>query len=177
MMSQPRCRALAACALSLAFSTANANAHATLETKQAAVGDAIKAVMRIPHGCGALPTRKVRIRIPNGIVGVKPMPKPGWSLETVKGPYDKPYEVNHAKQTEGVREITWSGGELQNDWYDEFIFVGAIADTLAPGSTLWFPTVQECDGAAERWIEIPQDGAPANNLKFPAPGLKLLPKP
>ncbi len=166
-------------ALSLLFVAASlpARAHATLEVQQAVVGASYKAVMRIPHGCGALPTLKVRVRVPDGVVGVKPMPKPGWKLETVKGKYDRTYELFHAKISEGVREITWSGGNLPGEWYDEFVFAGTISDDLKPGSTLWFPTVQECDGAAERWIEIPVEGKSAEDLKAPAPGLKLLPKP
>lgn len=154
-----------------------ARAHATLEVQQAMVGTPYKAVMRIPHGCGALPTLKVRIRVPDGVIGVKPMPKPGWELETVKGKYDKTYELYHAKLSEGVREIIWSGGKLPGEWYDEFVFTGMLADDLKPGAMLWFATVQECDGAAERWIEIPGEGKSANDLKAPAPGLKLLPRP
>ncbi len=154
-----------------------AHAHATLETAQAIVGSAYKAVMRIPHGCGALPTLKLRIRVPDGVIGVKPMPKPGWILETVKGKYDRTYELFHAKLTEGVKEIIWSGGNLPNEFYDEFVFTGTLADDLKPGASLWFPTVQECEGAAQRWIEIPAEGKSADDLKSPAPGLKLLAKP
>jgi uncharacterized protein YcnI len=154
----------------------NAFAHATLENQQAVVGAGYKAVMRIPHGCGAQATHTVKIRVPDGVIGVKPMPKPGWILETVKGKYDKTYELFHSKISEGVKEITWRGGNLPNDWYDEFVFTGTIAEELKVGETIYFPTVQECEGGAERWIEIPAAGKPANELKFPAPGLKLAPK-
>jgi uncharacterized protein YcnI len=41
---------------------------------------------------------------------------------------------------------------------------------------LYIPTVQECEGGkAERWIEIPAAGKSADDYRFPAPGLKLLP--
>jgi periplasmic copper chaperone A len=162
--------ALSAVAPSLAL------AHATLEVQKASPGAPYKAVMRIPHGCGALATLKVRIRIPDGFVGVKPMPKAGWKLETTKGKYDHEYEVLHARLTEGVKEISWTG-ELPNDWYDEFVFTGTVAGDVQPGTTLWFPTVQECDGAADRWIEIPTQGKAAHDLKSPAPGLQIVPKP
>jgi uncharacterized protein YcnI len=37
--------------------------------------------------------------------------------------------------------------------------------------------VQECtDGAAERWIEIPEAGKVADDYEMPAAGVKLLPK-
>lgn len=167
----------ASLALAATLAAAPARAHATLEVAQTAIGSPYKAVMRIPHGCGALPTLKVRVRVPDGFIGVKPMPKAGWTLETVKGKYDKTYELYHNKVSEGVREIAWGGGSLPNEFYDEFVFTGMLAGDLQPGTTLWFPTVQECAGAAERWIEIPVEGKPAGDLKFPAPGLKLLPKP
>ena len=150
-------------------------AHVTLETAASPVGANYKAVLKVPHGCGAQPTLRVKVRIPEGFIGVKPMPKPGWTLETTRAPYGKTYEAPHVKLTEGVREITWSGGSLPSDWYDEFTFTGTVAGDLTAGSTLWFPTVQECENGAERWIEIPTEGQSAHGLKAPAPGLKLLP--
>ena len=162
-------------AVTLLLAATQAHAHATLETPKAQIGANYKAVMRISHGCAASPTLRVRIRIPEGFVGVKPMPKPGWTLETVRAPYGKTYEAAHASLTEGVREISWSGGRLPGDWYDEFVFIGTIASDLKQGSTLYFPTVQDCETGAERWIEIPAEGANAHDLKSPAPGLKLLP--
>ena len=166
-------------ALTFAFAgllSLSASAHATLEVQQAPVGASYKGVLRVPHGCGKAATIRVRVQIPDGFVGVKPMPKAGWTLETVTKPYAKTYEMQHAKISEGVREISWSGGRLPAEWYDEFTFTGTIASDLAPGSTLWFPAVQDCEGGgAERWIEIPAAGGNAHDLKAPAPGLKLLP--
>jgi periplasmic copper chaperone A len=156
-----------------ALSASQALAHATLEKQEAAVGSPYKAVMRVPHGCAGAATIRVRVRIPEGMVGVKPMPKPGWTLETAKGPYSKTYELFHAKISEGVTEISWSGGRLPDDQYDEFVFAGTLADDLAPGTMLYFPTVQDCETGAERWIEIPADGKSARDLKAPAPGLLL----
>jgi len=162
-------------AVMLALAATPAFAHATLETPQALVGASYKAVLRVSHGCGSSPTIRVRVRIPEGFVGVKPMPKPGWTLETTRAPYAKAYATPHANLTEGVREISWSGGRLPSEWYDEFVFTGTIAGDLAPGSTLYFPAVQDCETGAERWIEIPAEGASAHDLKAPAPGLLLLP--
>ncbi len=161
-------------AVAMAIAASPALAHVTLETSQAQVGAGYKAVLKVPHGCGALPTLRVKVRIPDGFIGVKPMPKAGWKLETTRAPYGKTYEAPHVRLTEGVREITWSG-DLPSDWYDEFVFTGTIAGDLTPGTTLYFPTVQECETGAERWIEIPAEGAGGHDLKAPAPGLKLSP--
>ena len=62
-------------------------AHVTLETAEAAPGSTYKAVLRIGHGCGAAATRELRVQIPEGVIAVKPMPKPGWTLETVTAAY------------------------------------------------------------------------------------------
>ena len=67
-------------------------AHVTLENQSAPVGATYKAVLRLPHGCKGAATTKVRVQIPEGLIAVKPMPKPGWTLETVKGKYEKSYD-------------------------------------------------------------------------------------
>ena len=74
--------ALGACAIIVP-----AAAHVTLENREAPVGATYKAVLRVPHGCEGTATTSLRVRIPEGVIGVKPMPKPGWTLATVIGKY------------------------------------------------------------------------------------------
>ena len=98
-----------------------AHAHITLERTEAPVGGSYKALLRVPHGCQGSPTIAVRVKIPDGVIAVKPMPKPGWTLSVVRGKYSKTYEYFHnAKLSEGVVELSWSGGNLSDDHYDEF---------------------------------------------------------
>jgi periplasmic copper chaperone A len=150
-------------------------AHPSLQVREAAVGAPYKAVISIPHGCEGSPTVKVRVQIPEGVIGVKPMPKPGWAVSTVRSPYARTYPYNHGqKLAEGVKEIIWSG-KLADDYFDEFAFVGFLADTLPSGTTLYFPTLQDCEKGAYRWIEVPAPGQNAHSLAAPAPGLMLLP--
>lgn len=149
-------------------------AHATLEVAQAPIKASYKGVVRVGHGCEGSPTLKVRVRIPDGVISVKPVPKAGWTLETVKAPYAKPADYYGTPLTEGVREIVWTG-KLLDEHYDEFGFRGFLSGDLTPGTTLYFPIVQECEKGAHRWIEIPAAGKSANDLKEPAPGVKLLP--
>jgi uncharacterized protein YcnI len=168
-------RRFARLSLMAALFASPASAHVTLEQQEAAIGGAYKAVFRVPHGCGDSPTLKVRVRIPDGVVGVKPMPKPGWQLETVKAKYDKPYAMFHGSVSEGVREVAWTG-RLPDDYYEEFVLSVYLTSDLVPGRMLYFPVVQECEKGVHRWIEIPQEGKSAADTKEPAPGLKLLPK-
>jgi len=150
-------------------------AHITLETAEAPAGSTYKAVLRVPHGCEGAASLKVRVQVPEGVIAVKPMPKAGWTLETVKGAYKQPYDYYGTPMTEGVKEIAWSG-KLLDEHYDEFVFRAYLTPGLQAGTNLYIPAVQECEGGkAERWIEIPAAGRSADDYRFPAPGLKLLP--
>src|SRR5262249_9663426 len=118
-------------------------AHVTLEGREAATDSYYKAVFTVPHGCDGSPTRSVRVRIPDGVSGVKPQARQGWKLSTTKAKYEKPIDDGHGgKITEGVREVAWSGGSLPDDQFEEFKIQMKLPD--APNTTLYFPVVQEC---------------------------------
>ena len=159
------------------LAASSANAHVTLENRQATPASYYKAVFAVPHGCAGSATVKIRVQIPEGVIAVKPMPKAGWTLETTKGKYSTSYELHGTTISEGVREVTWSGGKLADDNYDEFVLATFLTGSLKPNTTLYFPVVQECEQGASRWIEIPQGDKPAHDTKSPAPGVKLTPKP
>jgi uncharacterized protein YcnI len=166
-------RMAALAALALVASTTGAFAHATLEVAEAPANSTYKAVLRVPHGCEGKPTTTVRVKIPEGVIVAKPMPKAGWDLATVTGKYAKTYDYYGTPVSEGVTEVVWSDGNLPDDWYDEFVVRVRLTD-FAPGTAVYFPTVQECpDGAAERWIEIPAEGKSADDYESPAPGLTI----
>ena len=152
----------------------SAQAHVTLEQGQAPAGSTYKATLRVPHGCSGSPTVRLRVRVPDGMVNVKPMPKAGWELTTVRGPLAQPASGDHgARITEGVREIVWSG-RLLDEHYDEFVFRGTLPD--APNTTLYVPVVSECEVGVDRWIEVPAAGQNARDLRYPAPSLRLTPR-
>jgi uncharacterized protein YcnI len=153
-----------------------AAAHVYLETAEAPANRSYKAVLRVPHGCDGNPTTALRVQIPEGVIAVKPMPKPGWQVATVKDKYARAYEYFDSELTEGVKEISWSGGELPDDFYDEFVFVGRLTD-FPPGTVLHFPTVQDCAGGVHRWIEIPGAGQDPDELEEPAPQLTIVEEP
>ena len=164
--------------LMVALAAAPAAAHVTLETKQATVGASYKAVFTVPHGCAGSPTVKIRVKIPEGVTAVKPMPKAGWNVDVVEGKYASEYDYHGNKLSSGVKEVMWSGGKLLDKNYDEFIMHTVLTDSLKPNTTLYFPVVQECETGVSRWIEIPVEGAgDSHEGRSPAPGVKLLPKP
>jgi uncharacterized protein YcnI len=161
------------------LATSPASAHITLEGKQAAVGSYYKAVFAVPHGCAGSATIKLRVQIPEGVIAVKPMPKPGWTVEAINGKYATEYDYHGSKLSEGVKEVVWSGGKLPDHNYDEFVISTFLTGGLKPNTTLYFPVVQECEQGVSRWIDIPPEGHGAHDHdgKSPAPGVKLTPKP
>jgi periplasmic copper chaperone A len=167
-------RLLCAGALVAVFSLP-ASAHVTLETDEAKVNAPYKGVLRVPHGCEKTATTSIRVRIPEGVIGVKPMPKAGWTLTTVIAKYPKPVKLYHSELTEGVAEISWAGGKLPDAWYDEFVFTGFVSGDLQAGQMLYFPVVQECEKGVHRWIEIPEPGKTRSDYPEPAPQLRLVP--
>lgn len=147
-------------------------AHVTLERGEASPGS-YKAILRVPHGCGREPTTGLTVTIPEGVHSVKPQPKPGWALATTVRPYQRIY-VNHGREVrEGVTEISWSGGSLPNEHYDEFIFVGQIDASLAGAGRIFFPVVQTCANGENRWVEVPVAGR-SGPLAAPAPALRIV---
>jgi uncharacterized protein YcnI len=165
-------------AFAAALVASPAGAHITLETHEATIGSSYKAVFAVPHGCAGSATIKIRVQIPEGVIGVKPMPKAGWNVEAVEGKYATEYDFHGTRISEGVKEVVWSGGKLPDHNYDEFVLIGFLTDSLKPNTTLYFPTVQECEQGVSRWIDIPVEGGAGHaHDKSPAPGVKLMPKP
>jgi uncharacterized protein YcnI len=163
--------AVLVCALASA-----AQAHVTLQTREAPAASTYKAVLQVGHGCKGSATTSVRVHIPEGVIAVKPMPKPGWQLTTQQGQYAQAYQYFDETLTQGVTEIAWTSGTLPDAWYDEFVFRARLPDGK-PGTTIYFPVVQECETGIHRWIEIPEAGRAADDDKEPAPGVTLTAKP
>lgn len=158
-------------ALCLAVSSP-ALAHISFETKEGAAGGPYSGVLNIEHGCEGSPTTAIRIRIPNGVTLVKPLPTQGWEVETVTGAYDQPVQHLDHTLTEGVREIVWSGGSLPEGEQAEFAFQAQLPQGEV-GDVIRFPIVQECEVGVHRWIEVPAEGQDAGDLGEPAPGVTL----
>jgi uncharacterized protein YcnI len=153
----------------------SAEAHVTLESTQAKADSYYKATLRAPHGCNGSPTVRLRVRIPEGVTGVKPQPKQGWKLDITRVKLAAPLDDGHGgKITETIGEVAWSGGALADEHFDEFMMMMKLPDR--PGATLYFPVVQECKQGVHRWIELPAAGKSASDLKEPAPALRLTPK-
>ena len=131
-------------------------AHIVLEQKTAATASTYKAVFQVGHGCQGVATTAVRVQIPAGFKGAKPMPKAGWVL--------------------GIdsEAITWTAASaataLPDAHYDEFVLRGRTLD--APGA-LWFAVRQSCGTVVQDWAEVPASGTSTQGLKLPAALLQV----
>jgi periplasmic copper chaperone A len=171
-MSPSRFAALVA---AVVLSSTAVQAHVTLETQQAVAGSTYKAVIRVPHGCEGSPTTRIRVRIPEGVIAVKPQPKHGWELTTIVGKLAQPYDAGHGRTvTEGVTEVSWAGGRLLDEHYDEFVMRVQLPNKPGP---MYFPIVQDCEKGVHRWIEIPAAGKAMDDYKEPAARVTLTPRP
>jgi copper(I)-binding protein len=98
----------------------------------------------------------------------------GFEMSVEKGAYDQPLALHGREYSEGVRQVTWSGGVVEDWAYDEFIIFGRIGN-VESGETLYFKTTQKC-GADKSvvWGDIPADGD--DHPAKPAPSLKITAK-
>ena len=110
------------------------------------------------------------------MIAIKPMPKPGWSVETVKGKYAAEYELHGSKLTEGVKEVIWSGGKLADDNYDEFIMASFLTPAeaeqhaLFPGGSGMRAGCEPLDRNLQRKEQGAADMAMTASRRHPASG-------
>ena len=153
-----------------------AQAHAVLETRSAPAGTSYKAVVIVGHGCDGQSTHTVRVQIPAGLRGAKPMPKAGWDLAIRKEALATPYKSHGKDVTEDTVEVTWTarGPEfhLPDGAFDEFILRGQLPSTPGP---LWFKIQQRCPSGVLDWSDIPAVGTSTLGIKSPAALLEVLP--
>ena len=167
-------RWVAPCALLLAVLPGGA--HVVLEDQAALAGSSYKAVLRVGHGCDGAPTSAIRVRLPAGFQGAKPMPKPGWQLSTRSEKLAQPYTSHGKTVSEDVVEITWTATSrdhwLPDAWYDEFVLRGTLPASAGP---LWFKVLQSCEPGRIDWAEVPAQGTSTKGIKAPAALLEVIP--
>jgi uncharacterized protein YcnI/copper(I)-binding protein len=148
-------------------------AHATMQAPEAPADSYYLAVLQVPHGCDGKATTEVRIKLPEGFISAKPMPKPGWEIEIIKGKYQKSYELHGKPVTEGPLEIRWKNGNLPDEFFDTFTVNGKFSG-IAAGTSVPFVSTQLCGSDGKiTWDQIPAEGQNAHDLKNPAPMVAL----
>ncbi|NRF67612.1 YcnI family protein [Aquincola sp. S2] len=150
--------------LAAALLAGAAHAHVVLDQPQAAAGSAYKAALRVGHGCDGTPTHTLRVRLPAGLRGTKPMPKPGWTITLRREPLPQPYESHGRRISDEVAEISWRATSreawLDDAHVDEFVLRTTLP--TAPGA-LAFKVLQLCERGEHEWT------APLQVQPAPAP--------
>ncbi|MBU3694955.1 MAG: YcnI family protein [Rhodocyclaceae bacterium] len=146
----------------------SASAHVVLAQKSAPAGSYHRAQFMVGHGCKGSPTVSVQVDIPDGVPVVRPQPKAGWALSYESGPLAEPAMVHGKPKTEGIRRVTWTGGPLPDEQFDEF---GMMLFLAKPGR-LQFRVLQTCEQGANDWGGGTAGGQPDPGL--PAATLEVL---
>ncbi|MTW03335.1 YcnI family copper-binding membrane protein [Pseudoduganella ginsengisoli] len=147
-----------------------ASAHVTLDQPTGQADTYHKLAFRVGHGCDGSPTQSITVMLPESVTGAKPMPKAGWKITMVQGRLSVPQESHGKAITTAVREVTWKGGPLADEHFDEFIIQAKLP--VEPGK-VYFKVVQQCVKGSVAWDEIPGDSSA--KLLAPAPVLDVVP--
>jgi periplasmic copper chaperone A len=148
-----------------------AQAHIVLNQKTAVAGSYYRAALRVGHGCAGSPTTAITVRLPAGVRDTKPAPKAGWTIERKVEKLAQPYVSHGRSVTEGVTEVTWRGGILDDAHFDEFLLQMQLPDS--PGF-IAFKVLQQCEQGKFDWIDAPASGGDTKGMKTPAAMLELV---
>ncbi len=143
--------------------------HATLSPKQATQDSYQRLSFGISHGCEGSSTVDVVVELPASVMGAKPMPKPGWAVETEVRPLSVPYRLHGKEIKQDVRVIRWRG-MLIDAHYDEFVVMSKLWNKTGP---IFIPVTQVCEKGRIDWNQLP-DGS-GMRLIFPAPVIEVMP--
>jgi len=164
---------IAAFALSTGLSASIA--HIVLSEPAALASTSYRATLRVGHGCNGATTTGIKVLIPTGFQGAKPMPKAGWTLTTLLAKLDKPYNSHGKIIASDVTEVSWRANTpadgLPDAWYEEFVLRGGLPTQAGP---MWFKVLQTCDKGSIDWVEIPASGTSTQGLKAPAALLEII---
>jgi uncharacterized protein YcnI len=145
-------------------------AHIGTTPQEVPAGQSSSIAFRVGHGCDGSPTVSVSMQIPAGVTSVAPKAKSGWTIAMEEGTLPEPVDVDGETVTEGVVQVTWSGGTLDAHQYDEFEIRARMPD--AEGETIYFPVIQTCEAGEYAWIEIPEEGGA--EPESPAPAVTIV---
>lgn len=147
-----------------------AAAHVTVSPGVAPAEGYAMLSFTVPHGCEDAATTSVSVKMPPQVISATPGVVPGWKIKTVEGKLPKPVAQEGETVTEGVREVTWTGGPLSPDQLQQFPLSVSIAGK--EGDAVEFKIIQGCEGGAETaWIQ--STPASGGEPEHPAPTVTL----
>lgn len=162
--------ALATAALSVLVS-ASASAHVFVTPTEAPADGYTTLTFTVPHGCDGAATNRVTVKMPPQVTSATPGVVPGWSIKTVEGKLPAPVQSEGETITEGVRQVTWSGGPLPDGQLQEFLLSVGTSGEVGDGAE--FKVIQDCVGGSQvAWIQTTVEGQ--GEPEHPAPTVTLV---
>ena len=146
-------------------------AHVSITPDSAPKGSFTVLSFNVPNEEATAKTTEVAIVFPTdhpiGDASVEAIP--GWTVKVDKKQLDKPIQTDEGEVTEAVSQVTWSGGTIEPERFQQFTVEVGLPDDA---DSLEFKALQTYDdGTVVRWIEpTPASGA---EPEFPAPVLTL----
>lgn len=147
---------LAGAALVLAAPlAASAHVHVTPDASDA--GSITRLAFSFSHGCEDSPTTAVKITIPQGIDGVKPVLDGAWKISR---------ELN----TDGIpSSVTFTAVTPVDSGVAASVALDVIFSSSAAHTSVAFPVLQTCETGSTDWSEVAAEGQSEDDLKAPAP--------
>jgi periplasmic copper chaperone A len=164
-----------AMASALLAATSSPFAHVVLAEPAALANTGYSAALRIGHGCDGASTTAIKVTVPAGFQGAKPMVHAGWVASVKVEKLDIPYKAHGKEIAQDVTEIIWTAASkdhwLPDAHYDEFVLRGNLGAQAGP---MWFKVLQTCEKGSLNWNEIPAAGTNPHSLKTPAAMLEVI---
>lgn len=127
-----------------------ASAHLDPDPIAMEAGSSGTVAFTVEHGCDGSPTTSLKFEIPEGVTGVAPVEKEGWTA-TVSG-----------------NTLEFRGGPLDADVEDHF---DITLTAPATAGDIHFPIIQTCEQGELAWIEVAEEGAA--EPEHPVPTIKI----
>jgi uncharacterized protein len=137
---------------------AAAGAHVTVQPDTATAGGFTRLDVRVPTERDVA-TTKVQLQLPDGFAEASWEPVPGWNVKVTKAKLAQPVKTDDGEVTEEVKQITWSGGSIPPEAFQDFGLSVQIPDKAGK---LTFKALQTyADGQVVRWIGPEGSDSPA----------------
>ncbi len=127
-----------------------ASAHVDADPVAMEAGTTGTVAFIVEHGCDGSPMTSIEFEIPDGVSGVAPVDKDGWTA-TLTG-----------------SSVEFKGGPMAADGEDH---CDLTLTAPAQAGEIHFPAIQTCEVGELAWIEIPEEGGA--EPERPAPTLKI----
>ena len=159
----------------VALAALPASAHVEFGEGEYHAGAEAVITLSVPHGCDGSPTTKIRIQLPEALPTVTPTVNPGWDISLVTEQLDTPIDLGEGRTlTQRVTEVDYTAKTpLPAEFRDVFSLAVDLPEDSA-GTTLTFPTIQECAVGSANWTQVPADGQDPEELQYPAPSIEVL---